>query len=63
MMDNSFHQEKEKRKETFVAYFLLAIVWSIGGSNNNKNSKEKFNSFFQTLCNNSIRKYPKYLKE
>jgi len=59
-MDNSFHHEKEKRKETIVAFFLLAIVWSIGASNIYKNSKEKFNNYFQNLCNNSIKKYPKF---
>ena len=54
-------RRRELQKEMIIAYFLLAIVWSIGASSiqNQKHSKEKFNQFFHNLCDNLNKKHPK----
>lgn len=56
-----YERRRELQKETIIAFYLLAIVWSIGASSiqNQKHSKEKFNHFFHNICDNLNRKHPK----
>lgn len=51
-------KEIEEKNDMIVAYFFMCVVWTIG-SVLKQSSREKFNSFFNDLCDNSIKKYPK----
>lgn len=48
----------EEKNNSIVAHFFLAIVWSIGGVLK-QTSREKFDQFFNELCDNSIGKHLK----
>ena len=52
-------RRRDFQKETIIAYFMLALVWSVGASSTQKSCKEKFNHFFRSLCTNSNKKYPR----
>jgi hypothetical protein len=48
----------EEKVDFMTAYFLTAVIWSIGGVLKQA-SRDRFTSFFNDLCDNSIGKYPK----
>jgi hypothetical protein len=44
-----------------IAYFFQSIVWSLGAVLVHS-SRQKFSEYFHELSENSIPKYPKYIK-
>jgi hypothetical protein len=57
-MNASEKRLMEEKIDSIVAHFFLSVIWSIGAVLKHA-SREKFNSFFNDLCDNSIGKYPK----
>jgi hypothetical protein len=57
-MNASDKRLMEEKNDSVVAHFFLALVWSIGGVLK-QSSRDKFNQFFNDLCDNSIGKHPK----
>jgi hypothetical protein len=57
-MNASEKRLMEEKNDSVVAHFFLAVVWSIGAVLK-QSSRDRFNEFFNDLCDNAIGKHPK----